>query len=116
MAVKLAQPLKQLLKASFLGGNKNHPLAGWRILTMLYHDGGSRDPLTLNYLLDRYNQDYLDANERPLRDEVLKKIMYVLSDQARLVDVAPRKIRLQMLNGGGSPSTVCGLSHHQQWD
>ncbi len=26
--------------------------------------------------------------------------MYVLSDQARLVDVAPRKIRLQMLNGG----------------
>lgn len=101
MAVKLSKPLKRLLKASILGGNKNHPLAGWHILTILYHDGsGSSEPITRSFLLDRYNHNYRERDETPLTDGVIKDIMQVLSEAARLVDVAPRKVRVQMQNGG----------------
>jgi len=100
MAVKISKLLKKLLKASILGGNKNHPLAGWNVLTILYHDGSNGVPLTLNFLLDKYNHNYLDTDERPLKDPVLKDIMRVLGEEARLVDVAPRKVRTQMRNGG----------------
>jgi len=100
MAVKISKLLKQLLKASILGGNKNHPLAGWNVLTILYHDGSNGMPLTLNFLLDKYNHNYLDTDERPLKDPVLKDIMRVLGEEAHLVDVAPRKVRTQMRNGG----------------
>lgn len=31
VAVKISKPLKRLLKASVLGRNKNHPLAGWNV-------------------------------------------------------------------------------------
>ena len=31
---------------------------------------------------------------------VLKEVLRVISEDARLVDVAPRKIRMQMRNGG----------------
>ncbi|MCB5220358.1 hypothetical protein [Lactiplantibacillus pentosus] len=51
MAVKISKPLKRLLKASVLGRNKNHPLAGWNVLTILYHDGGSGTALTLNFFI-----------------------------------------------------------------
>lgn len=100
MAVKISKPLKQLLKASVLGRNKNHPLAGWNVLTILYHDGSNGTPLTLNFLLDKYNRNYLETDERPLSDVVLKEVLRVISEDARLVDVAPRKIRMQMRNGG----------------
>ncbi|EIW15148.1 hypothetical protein KCA1_0076 [Lactiplantibacillus pentosus KCA1] len=100
MAVKISKPLKRLLKASVLGRNKNHPLAGWNVLTILYHDGGSGTALTLNFLLDKYNRNYLEADERPLSDAVLKEVLRVVSEDARLVDVAPRKVRMPMRNGG----------------
>ncbi|KZT82470.1 hypothetical protein Nizo1840_1838 [Lactiplantibacillus plantarum] len=100
MAVKISKPLKQLLKASVLGRNKNHPLVGWNVLTILYHDGSNGTPLTLNFLLDKYNRNYLETDERPLSDVVLKEVLRVISEDARLVDVAPRKIRMQMRNGG----------------
>lgn len=100
VAVKISKPLKRLLKASVLGRNKNHPLAGWNVLMILYHDGGSGTALTLNFLLDKYNRNYLEADERPLSDAVLKEVLRVVSEDARLVDVAPRKVRMPMRNGG----------------
>lgn len=99
MAVKLSQPLEQLLRASLLGGNKNHPLAGWQILTILYHDGGGDQVRDRNYLLDQYNQHYLARGEAPLSDAVLKPIMVNLSELARLVEVTTRKVRTPLQSG-----------------
>lgn len=101
MAVSLAKPLKDLLLASNLGLNKNHPLAGWNILTILYHDGSNREPITLDYLTQRYNAEYLDSDndEQPISDNVLKAVLTVLSDQAKLIEAASRKIRARTQNG-----------------
>lgn len=101
MAVQLNPKLKALLLASQLGLNQHHPLAGWHMLTILYHDGtGSGSPMTLNFLVTKYNQAYLDDDETPIADQVLKKILTVLSEQAGLVETSPRKVREQMQNGG----------------
>jgi len=100
--VKLALPLKRLLLASNLGLNKNHPLAGWQLLTILYHDGGSTDEvMTVNTLATKYNTAYLDVenNEAPISDSVLKGILTVLEDQARLIESSSRKVRQYTQNG-----------------
>jgi hypothetical protein len=102
IAVALSRPLKNLLLASNLGLNKNHPLAGWHVLTILYHDGSNSGvPITLSFLTQRYNADYLDTenNEQPISDNVLKGVLDVLSDQASLIEASARKIRARTRNG-----------------
>lgn len=101
MAVKISKPLKRLLEASMLGRSRNHPLAGWHILTILYHDGrASGQPMTRNALLNQYNHNYRERHETPLTDSVIKGIMEALSEDAHLVEAATRKVRLEMSNGG----------------
>ncbi|MCI1688610.1 hypothetical protein [Schleiferilactobacillus harbinensis] len=102
MAVVMSKPLKDLLLASNLGLNKNHPLAGWNVLTILYHDGSSSGvPITLDFLTRRYNESYLDTenDEAPISDNVLKTVLDVLSQQARLIEASARKIRARSKNG-----------------
>lgn len=101
IAVKIAAALKQLLLASNLGLNKNHPLAGWQILTILYHDGAGSIPMTLDALATKYNVDYLDSEnqETPISDSVLKAVLEVLDGQAHLIEVSSRKVRIPMKNG-----------------
>nr|WP_232842734.1 hypothetical protein [Lactobacillus sp. HBUAS51381] len=84
-----------------MGLSRDHRLAGWHILTILYHDSATGGvPITLGYLAKRYNADYLDTDEKPLKDDVLKRILEVLGDQAKLIEVSPRKVRVQMKSGG----------------
>lgn len=102
MAITLDPHLRNLLLASQLGLNPNHPLAGWTALTILYHDAGtSGEPITLDYLARKYNNDYLDSagDEQPISNDVLKKVLTVLADQAGLVEVSPRKVRSLMTSG-----------------
>lgn len=102
MALSIAQPLKNLLLATNLGLNKNHPLAGWNILTILYREGPTSGlPNTLDFLARRYNSDYLDTvnEETPISDDVLRKILVVLTEQAGLVEVNLRKVRRHMQSG-----------------
>ncbi|WP_203640655.1 hypothetical protein [Levilactobacillus andaensis] len=100
MAVTLSNKLRDLLLASNLGLSRDHRLAGWNVLTILYHDGATSGVVTtLGTLLQVYNANYLELDERPLTDIVLKRVLDVLSDQAKLVEVAPRKVRLPMKNG-----------------
>jgi len=56
-------------------------------------------PITLGYLAQKYNSEYLDTDEKPLKDDVLKRILEVLGDQAKLIEVSPRKVRVQMKSG-----------------
>lgn len=102
MAVKMNATLKELLMAINLGLSRDHPLAGWQILTILYHDGAGNEALTEDTLVKRYNGGYLDqeSNEAPLSDAVLKKVLDVLESQARFIEVSSRKVRIQMKNGG----------------
>jgi len=89
------------LQASNLGLSRDHRLAGWYVLTILYHDGAASGAVTnLNYLVQKYNNSYLDAEEKPITDVVLKRILDVLGNQASLVEVSPRKVRSRMVNGG----------------
>jgi len=101
IAVKIGSALKQLLLASNLGLNKNHPLAGWQILTILYHDGAGSTPMTLETLATKYNVDYLDVEtqEAPISNPVLKGVLDVLEAQAHLIEVSSRKVRMPMKNG-----------------
>ena len=70
-------------------------------MTILYHDGAASGAVTnLNYLVQKYNNSYLDAEERPLTEDVLKRILDILGNQASLVEVSPRKVRSRMVNGG----------------
>ncbi|MDN6091159.1 MAG: hypothetical protein L0I56_05310, partial [Lacticaseibacillus paracasei] len=99
MAAPLTGPLRNLLLASQLGLSVHHPLAGWFVLTILYHDArSSSEPITLSYLARTYNNEYLDAatDEDPIADDVLKKVLDVLVAQAGLVEVNPRKVRARM--------------------
>lgn len=102
MAAPLTGPLRNLLLASQLGLSVHHPLAGWFVLTILYHDSrSSSEPITLSYLARTYNNEYLDAatDEDPIADDVLKKVLDVLVAQAGLVEVNPRKVRARMRSG-----------------
>jgi len=101
MAVSISAKLRDLLLASNLGHSRDHPLAGWNVLTILYHDGGSTgNAATLDTLLQKYNNDYLDVDEKAMTDNTLKAVLSVLGDQANLVDVSPHKVRRPMVNGG----------------
>jgi len=102
VALKMEPGLKNLLLAMKLGNSRSHPLAGWHILTILYGDHASAEvPRTLNFLSQQYNAHYLDtaAQEAPLTDAVLKGVLAVLSDQAHLIEVSPRKVRVRMQSG-----------------
>lgn len=102
IAVQIEPALKALLLASNLGLSQNHRLAGWHILTILYHDGGrSNQATTLDLLIQKYNDAYLDeaAGETPVTEAVLKKVLVVLEQQAHLIESAPRKVRRYLSEG-----------------
>lgn len=94
--------LTQLLMAMNLGRSRDHPLAGWNVLKILYGDHGNTGATpTFNYLSQQYNTNYLDTatNESPISDVILKNVLAVLSDSAHLIEVSPRKIRMRMQSG-----------------
>lgn len=102
ISLTLAQPLKNLLLAAELGLNRNHPLAGWNILMILYHDSTTSGvPSTLDFLARQYNGEYLDTDndEPPISDDVLRKVLAVLIDTAGLVEVSTRKVRRHTQSG-----------------
>lgn len=102
MAIKISNSLKELIKATNLGLSRDHPLAGWNILTILYHDGTSSiEPITIDFLIRKYNSQYLDSDddETPITDGIMKHVLDVLTDQAKLVERMSRKIRQRMKNG-----------------
>ncbi|BDR58489.1 hypothetical protein XA3_09300 [Xylocopilactobacillus apicola] len=57
--------------------------------------------MTLQFLLHRYNANYLDVDEGEpvITENVLKHIMLILTEQAKLVEQTSRKVRLRMKNG-----------------
>lgn len=88
--------------ATNLGLSRDHPLAGWKILTILYHDGSSsNEAMTLKFLLNRYNTSYLDSEdgETPVTDQTLRHVLTTLSDQANLIGHSTKKIRIKTKNG-----------------
>lgn len=94
--------LRNLLLATNLGRSRDHPLAGWNILTILYGNRASADiPRTLGFIVEQYNINYLDdkANEKMITDAVLKNVLKVLEEEASFVEVSPRKIRVRMASG-----------------
>lgn len=100
IAIELNPLLKRLLLATNLGLSRAHPLAGWSILTILYRDstvGG--EPITLGYLARKYNSTYLDTDEQPMKDDVLKRILDSIGTQAKLIEMSPQKVRVQMKSG-----------------
>lgn len=99
MTDKLSNRLRRLLTATILGGNPNHPLAGWSILTILRHNTQNIDsPLTPDFLLQHFNMAYLEPNEAPLTNEVFKRILDRLVS-ANLIERSSHKVREQMHNG-----------------
>lgn len=101
MVLKIKQELKDLLTATNLGQSRDHPLAGWNVLTILYGNRISLDtPRTFKFISDQYN-NYLDIenDESPISDTVLKNVLDVLNDQAHLIETFPRKIRVLMNSG-----------------
>ncbi len=102
MAVKIPQRMRMLLSASLLGLSRAHPLGGWQVLTILYRDATSSEvPTTLNFLVTRYNAEYLDGvnGEEPMADDALKRILDVLANQAHFVEVNSRRVRQRTRNG-----------------
>ncbi|TLQ05635.1 hypothetical protein FEZ51_00175 [Pediococcus stilesii] len=100
MARGLSQALRSLLVAMNLGRSQNHPLAGWTLLSMLYRDGSTAsEPMTMNYLVDRYNGEYLEPGENRVASETLRSVMKVLVEQAHLVTSSTRRVRERMNSG-----------------
>nr|WP_261810394.1 hypothetical protein [Levilactobacillus humaensis] len=69
-------------------------------MTILYRDstvGG--EPITLGYLARKYNSTYLNTDEQPLKDDVLKRILDNISTKAKLIEVSPQKVRVRMKSG-----------------
>ncbi|WP_179394502.1 hypothetical protein [Lacticaseibacillus absianus] len=100
MAQGLSEPLRSLLTAMNLGRSQGHPLAGWTLLSMLYRDGSTAsEPMTMNYLVARYNGEYLDPGESRVTDETLRGVMKVLVEQAHLVTSSTRRVRERMDSG-----------------
>lgn len=101
IAVKMFEDLKSLLLATNLGHSRDHPLAGWYMLTILYHDGTTGGAaVDLHYLADHYNNNYLEQGEAPITDQTLKKVLDELDQQANLIEMSPRKIRAPKSTGG----------------
>lgn len=85
-----------------MGKSRDHPLAGWNILTILYGNRVSADiPRTLGFLVEQYNANYLDTqNEESLiTDAVIKNVLKTLEEDAKFIEVSPRKIRVRMTSG-----------------
>ena len=100
MANGLSQALRSLLTAMNLGKSLGHPLAGWNLLSMLYRDGSTAsEPMTMNYLVARYNGEYLEPGESRVADETLRSVMKVLVAQAHLVTSSTRRVRERMNSG-----------------
>lgn len=100
MAKGLSQSLRSLLSAMNLGRSQGHPLAGWILLSMLYRDGSTAsEPMTMNYLVARYNGEYLDPGESRVASETLHGVMKVLVEQAHLVTSSTRRVRERMDSG-----------------
>lgn len=100
--MNMNEELRQLLLATNLGKSRDHPLAGWNILTILYGNRASADiPRTLDFLVKQYNANYVDdkSNETPISDAVLKNVLGTLNEQAKFIEVSPRKIRVRMESG-----------------
>ncbi len=63
---------------------------------ILYRDSTTNGvPNTLDFLAHKYNSEYLDVDNReaPISDDVLKNVLAVLTERARLVEVSARKVR-----------------------
>lgn len=100
MAKGLSQALRSLLTSMNLGRSLGHPLAGWTLLSMLYRDGSTAsEPMTMNYLVARYNGEYLEPGESRVADETLRSVMKVLVEQAHLVTSSTRRVRERMNSG-----------------
>ncbi|MFD1670926.1 hypothetical protein ACFQ5M_02310 [Agrilactobacillus yilanensis] len=100
MAKGLSQSLRSLLSAMNLGRSQGHPLAGWILLSMLYRDGSTAsEPMTMNYLVARYNGEYLDPGESRVASETLRGVMKALVEQAHLVTSSTRRVRERMDSG-----------------
>lgn len=94
--------LRNLLLATNLGKSRYHPLAGWNILTILYGNRTSADiPRTLGFLVEQYNANYLDSEseENLITDAVIKSVLKTLEEDAKFIEVSPRKIRVRMTSG-----------------
>lgn len=102
IAIQMDPRLKDLMLATQLGLSRDHPLAGWHVLTILYREGtGSNEPNTLDYLFQRYNEDYVDtaAGEGLITKAALKGVLEVLETQGGLIASAQRKVRLYTDSG-----------------
>lgn len=100
MAKSMTTALRSLLFAMNLGRSTAHPLAGWHVLTILYRDGStSGEPMTMGYLVRRYNDEYLDGDERRVDDNGLAGVLKMLVNQASLVEATTRKVRERMKSG-----------------
>lgn len=100
MAKTLPQALRSLLTAMNLGKSQAHPLAGWNLLSMLYRDGSTAsEPMTMKYLVARYNGEYLEPGENRVADDTLRPVMKILVEQAHLVTSSTRRVRDRMNSG-----------------
>ncbi|MFD1428830.1 hypothetical protein [Lacticaseibacillus mingshuiensis] len=100
MAHALSDQLYALVNAMALGRSSKHPLAGWQVLTILYHDGASaEEAITLRYLLRTYNNEYRQPDEEVISLDGLRGILAVLIDEVQLVESTSRMIRKRLANG-----------------
>ncbi|MEE8825635.1 hypothetical protein LASUN_03800 [Lentilactobacillus sunkii] len=99
MSVELPNNLRKLLSATIIGGNTNHPLSGWWILTILRSNTqNAEEPITAGFLLRQFNINYLAPGENPIASEVFKNILDTLT-KANLIEKSQHKVREQMHNG-----------------
>lgn len=99
MVLKMKKELKDLLLATNLGQSRDHPLAGWNVLTILYgNQVNAGEPRNFKFISSQYNNN-LEDTESPISDSSLKKVLDVLNNKAHLIEKIPRKIRVLMSSG-----------------
>lgn len=102
MTLNINDDLRGLLLAHSLGRSRDHPFAGWNVLNILYSSQDSlNEPQTLGFIVERYNASYLDdrTNENRITDAVLKNVLNILIEEAKLIEILPRKVRIRMISG-----------------
>ncbi|WP_125565327.1 hypothetical protein [Companilactobacillus insicii] len=102
MSLNINDDLRGLLLAHSLGRSRDHPFAGWNVLNILYSNQDSlNEPQTLGFIVERYNAGYLDSrtNENRITDAVLKSVLSILVEEAKLIEILPRKVRVRMISG-----------------
>lgn len=100
MSAQLSPQMRDLLLAMNLGRSTAHPLAGWHALELLYRDGSAvAEPITIDFLVRRYNAECLTDTEKPITNEQMKSVLAVLVGQARLAEEVMRKVRKRLENG-----------------